>query len=62
MVISYKFYDNLTCKRKEKKKSGFETEILIKFRFEVKAQTLRRESKSIENKNLTINKLLKKWG
>ncbi|WP_230491822.1 tyrosine-type recombinase/integrase [Lysinibacillus sphaericus] len=61
-MFRHKYYDGLTGKRKEKKKSGFKTEkAAIKALFEVKAQTLRGETKYIENDNLTVGQWLDIW-
>ncbi|AHN22056.1 tyrosine-type recombinase/integrase [Lysinibacillus varians] len=61
-MFRHKYYDDLTGKRKEKKKSGFKTEkAAIKALFEVKAQTLRGETKHIENDNLTVAQWLDLW-
>lgn len=61
-LFRHKYYDGPTGKRKEKKKSGFKTEkAAIKALLEVKASTLRGETKSIENDNLTIAQWLDTW-
>ena len=61
-MFRHKYYDGLTGKRKEKKKSGFKTEkAAIKALMEVKAQTLRGETKSIENDTLTVGEWLDIW-
>lgn len=61
-MFRHKYYDGLTGKRKEKKKSGFKTEkAAIKALMDVKAQTLRGETKQIENDNLTISQWLDIW-
>lgn len=61
-MYRHKYYDALTGKRKEKKKSGFKTEkAAIKALFEIKALTLRGETKSIENDNLTVGEWLDMW-
>lgn len=61
-MYRHKYYDGINGKRKEKKKSGFETEkAAIKALLEVKAQTLRGETKSIENDNLTVAQWLDIW-
>lgn len=60
-MYRHKYYD-AAGKRKEKKKSGFKTEkAAIKALLEVKAQTLRGETKSIENDNLTISQWFDTW-
>lgn len=60
-MFRHKYYDNLG-KRKEKKKSGFKTDkAALKALLEVKAQTLRGQTKQIENENITINKWLDIW-
>lgn len=60
-MYRYKYYDNVG-KRKEKKKSGFKTEKeAIKALLEVKASTLRGETKSIENDNMTVGEWLDIW-
>lgn len=60
-LYRHKYYDG-TGKRKEKKKSGFKTEkAAIKALLEVKAQTLRGETKSIENDNMTIAQWFDTW-
>lgn len=61
-MFRHKFYDGFSGKRKEKKKSGFTTEkTAIKTLLEVKAQTLRGETKYIENDNLTVSQWLDIW-
>lgn len=56
-----KFYDS-TGKRKEKKKSGFTTEkAALKALLEVKAATLRGDTKHIENDNMTVSQWLDIW-
>lgn len=61
-MFRHKYYDGLTGKRKEKKKSGFKTEkAAIKALVDVKAQTLRGETKYIENDNLTVTQWLDIW-
>lgn len=61
-MFRHKYHDGLTGKRKEKKKSGFKTEkAAIQALFEVKAQTLRGETKLIENDNITISQWLDTW-
>ena len=60
-LFRHKYYD-ASGKRKEKKKSGFKTEkAAIKALLEVKAQTLRGETKSIENDTLTVSQWLDIW-
>lgn len=60
-MFRHKFYD-AAGKRKEKKKSSFKTEkAAIKALLEVKASTLRGDTKSIENDNLTISQWLDTW-
>ena len=55
-MYRHKYYDGLTGKRKEKKKSGFKTEkAAIQALLEVKAQTLRGVTSYIENDNLMKN-------
>lgn len=61
-LFRHKYYDGVTGKRKEKKKSGFKTEkAAIQALLEVKAQTLRGETKSIENDNLSVGEWLDIW-
>ena len=61
-LFRHKFYDPLTGKRKEKKKSGFKTEkAAIKALLEIKAQTLRGETKALDNDNMTIAQWLDIW-
>ena len=61
-MYRHKYYDGLTGKRKEKKKSGFKTEkAAIKALLEVKAQTLRGETKSLDYDNLTVAQWLDIW-
>lgn len=61
-MYRYKYYDDLTGKRKEKKKSGFKTEKeAIKALYEVKSLMLRGETKSIENDNMTVSEWLDIW-
>lgn len=61
-LYRHKYYDSVTGKRKEKKKSGFKTEkAAIKALYDVRAQTLRGETKSIENDNLTVAQWLDIW-
>lgn len=60
-LFRHKYYD-ASGKRKEKKKSGFKTEkAAIKALLEVKAQTLRGETKRIDNDNMTISQWLDMW-
>lgn len=60
-MYRYKYYDAMG-KRKEKKKSGFKTEKeAIKALLEVKAATLRGETRSIENDNMTVGEWLDIW-
>lgn len=60
-MYRHKYYDSAN-KRKEKKRSGFKTEkAAIKALLEVKAQTLRGETKYIENDNLTVGQWLDIW-
>lgn len=60
-MYRHKYYD-AAGKRKEKKKSGFKTEkAAIKALLEVKAQTLRGETKAIENDGLTIAQWFDTW-
>lgn len=60
-MFRHKYYD-VTGKRKEKKKSGFKTEkAALKALLEVKAATLRGETKHIENDNLTVGQWLDIW-
>lgn len=61
-MFRHKYYEELTGIRKEKKKSGFKTEkAALKALLEVKAQTLRGETKSLENDNLTVGEWLDIW-
>lgn len=61
-LYRHRYYDSITGKRKEKKKSGFRTEkAAIKALLEVKAATLRGETKSIDNDNMTITQWLDTW-
>ena len=61
-MFRHKYYDGLTGKRKEKKKSGFKTEkAAIQALLQVKAQTLRGETKYIENDNLSVSQWLDIW-
>lgn len=61
-LFRHKYYDKLTGKRKEKKKSGFKSEkAAIQALLEVKSQTLRGETKSIENDNITVAQWLDIW-
>lgn len=60
-LFRHKYYD-ASGKRKEKKKSGFQTEkAAIKALLEVKAQTLRGETKSLDHDNLTVAQWLDIW-
>ena len=60
-MFRHKYYD-WTGKRKEKKKSGFKTEKdALKALLEVKAATLRGESKQVEHDQLTIGQWLDIW-
>lgn len=60
-MYRHKYYD-ATGKRKEKKKSGFKTEkAALKALLEVKAATLRGETKHIEHDNLTVAQWLDLW-
>lgn len=60
-MYRHKYYD-AAGKRKEKKKSGFKTEkAALKALLEVKAATLRGETKYIENDNLTVGQWLDIW-
>ena len=60
-MFRHKYYDH-TGKRKEKKKSGFTTEkAALKALLEVKAATLRGETKTIDNDNLTVAQWMDKW-
>lgn len=61
-MFRHKYYDGLTGKRKEKKKSGFKTEkAAIKALVDVKASTLRGQTKHIENENITVSDWLDIW-
>ena len=61
-MYRHKYYDALTGKRRDKKKHGFKTEkAAIQALIEIKAQTLRGETKSIENDNLTVGQWLDIW-
>lgn len=61
-MFRHKYYDGITGKRKEKKSSGFKTEkAAIKALFEIKAATLRGETKLIENDNLNIAQWFDTW-
>lgn len=61
-MYRHKYYEELTGIRKEKKKSGFKTEkAALKALLEAKAQTLRGETKSLENDNLTVAQWLDIW-
>ncbi len=60
-MYRHKYYDAAN-KRREKKKSGFKTEkAALKALLEVKAATLRGETKHIENDNLTVGQWLDIW-
>ncbi|MGE7091312.1 tyrosine-type recombinase/integrase [Lysinibacillus sp. NPDC048646] len=60
-MFRHKYYDSFG-KRKEKKKSGFKTEkSALKALLEVKASTLRGQTKHIENENLTVSDWLHMW-
>lgn len=60
-MFRHKYYD-ATGKRREKKKSGFKTEkAALKALLEVKAATLRGETKHIEHDNLTVTQWLDMW-
>ena len=60
-MYRHKYYD-AAGKRREKKKSGFKTEkAALKALLEVKAATLRGETKHIENDNLTISDYVDVW-
>jgi len=60
-MYRHKYYDNLG-NRKEKKKSGFKTDkAALRALLEVKALTLRGETKSIEHDNLTVGQWLDIW-
>lgn len=60
-MFRHKYYD-ATGKRKEKKKSGFKTEkAALKALLDVKAATLRGETKLIENDNIAISQWLDTW-
>ncbi len=60
-MFRHKYYDAAN-KRREKKKSGFKTEkAALKALLEIKAQTLRGETKYIENDNLTVGQWLDIW-
>lgn len=60
-MFRHKYYDS-NGKRKEKKKSGFTSEkAALKALLEVKASTLRGETKLIENDNLTVTQWLDIW-
>ncbi|MFJ7839882.1 tyrosine-type recombinase/integrase [Lysinibacillus sphaericus] len=60
-MYRHKYYD-AAGKRREKKKSGFKTEkAALKALLEVKAATLRGETKHIENDNLTVGQWLDMW-
>ncbi|ALC85737.1 recombinase XerC [Bacillus sp. FJAT-22090] len=60
-MYRHKYYDKLG-KRKEKKKSGFKTEKeALKSLFEVKAATLRGDSKQVEHDQITVAEWLDIW-
>lgn len=60
-MFRHKYYD-AAGKRREKKKSGFKTEkAALKALLEVKAATLRGETKHIEHDNLTVAQWLDLW-
>lgn len=60
-MYRHKYYDG-TGKRREKKKSGFATEkAALKALLEVKASTLRGQTKHIENEGLTVSDYLDTW-
>ncbi|MFF5993961.1 site-specific integrase [Lysinibacillus sp. KU-BSD001] len=60
-MFRHKYYDS-TGKRKEKKKSGFQTEkAAIKALLEVKAQTLRGETKQLDYEKITVGEWLDIW-
>ena len=60
-MFRHKFYDK-SDNRKEKKKSGFKTEkAALKALLEVKAATLRGESKQVEYEHLTVGEWLDTW-
>ena len=60
-MYRHKYYDNIG-KRKEKKKSGFKTEkAALKSLLEVKAATLRGNSKQVENDQMTVGEWLDIW-
>lgn len=60
-LFRHKYYDS-TGKRKEKKTSGFTTEkAALKALLEVKAATLRGDTKHIENDNMTVAQWLDIW-
>ncbi len=60
-MFRHKYHDSIG-KRKEKKKSGFKTERdALKALLEVKAATLRGESKQIEKDQLTVGQWLDIW-
>lgn len=61
-MFRHKYYDAISGKRKEKKKSGFKTEkAAIQALVEVKAQTLRGETKILDNDHLTVGEWLDTW-
>lgn len=60
-MFRHKYYDS-TGKRKEKKKSGFKTEkAAVRALLEVKAQTLRGETKSLDYDSITVGQWLDQW-
>lgn len=60
-MYRHKYYDNMG-KRKEKKKSGFKTDkAAIQALLEVKAQTLRGQTKQVEHENITVGQWLDIW-
>lgn len=60
-MFRHKFYDK-SGQRKEKKKSGFKTErAALKALLDVKAATLRGESKQVEYDHLTVGEWLDTW-
>lgn len=60
-MFRHRYYD-ASGKRKEKKRTGFQTEkAAIKALLEVKAQTLRGETKLIDNDNMTVAQWLDTW-
>ncbi|PEP85323.1 tyrosine-type recombinase/integrase [Bacillus toyonensis] len=60
-MYRHKYYDN-TGKRKEKKKSGFQSEkSALQSLFEVKSATIRGESKQVSNDQMTVGEWLDIW-